>query len=923
MQKLIIGHNALDPKTWVETEIKGSVYDTLLSEFPEGFPHTGRIYKDHAVTANDITPKCQAEIDYLNDYYGTIYVVIYPADPITIIVAVVVAVVSVVASLLLAPKIPNATQRNNQQQSANNELSARGNKSRIGGRIADIVGQVRSYPDLIAVPYKVFVANVEYETTYMCIGRGSYLIEDVREGNTLLSSIQGSKAAFYGPNTSPNIGVAELQIGSPIGDPLLDVKRIDAFNGQVLKATNTSNRGYSSWLKFSNDGTNQSILIDPNVLNTGRRYGYYDYEYEDYDDYDDYYTNSIFKSGDIIEITDDLYGGVYTVGFVSGATVNLLNATTVNSNWSSLSGETAQDNTATVTKQNPDAVGEYLSDKKDADTFIVNVVALNGLYKENSDSQIRASVQYRISLTPVNINDIPIGPTETFTNTISGSSSEKSSIGETFYCKPTFVGRCKISAVRITPNDTAFEGNVVDEIKIRDVYAAKRVVDGTHFGNVTTVHSQIKATDGALAVKERKLSALVTRKLPVRLPDNTFDNNNLQPTKQFADIFCFMALDNVIGRRSINQIDVENIYNVQQEILDYFSTADYDGHDFIEFSYTFDTDNMSFEETANVICNAVLCTPFRQWNKIRIVFEKQEDNASMVFSHRNKIAGTESRAYKFGVQNEHDGVELTYVSPVDDAQMTLKVPNVLITNPKKIKTIGIRNGRQAYVMAWRIWNKLVFSYLTCEFKATGEGNVLKRKDHIIVSDNTNPVTFDGQIEDQFGLTLKLSQDIELDSNKTYYIAVQHINKTVEIVECTVSNLGKDHVQLINPLSFKLSFDNDNYSKSTFTIAEEDLSNFDRFIVSENRINSNLTSDVTGMNYDERYYINDLLSNNAPELDITAPGQLEPPYVPPVEEPDPVEPPPQEPTPTPDPDPEPDPPPNPPGRDPDGNLFLEP
>jgi len=916
MQKVILGTNALEPKTWTEHSVL-SVDAFLRETFPQGLPETARIYKGSVNLLNDITPKCEKEIECMNSVDETVYVVVYPGDPITIIVAVVVAVVSVVASLLLAPKIPNVSQRNNQNQSSNNELSSRGNKSRIGARIPDIFGQVRSYPDLIAVPYKVFVANIEYETTYMCVGRGEYLIEDIREGSTIMSTIQGSKVAFYGPDTSPNIGTAQLAIGSPIGDPLLDIKRIEAFNGQVLKATNTSNRSYSSWLKFSNNGTTQKLLIDPSVLNTGRSYGYYDYEYEDYEE-DDYYTNPIFSAGDIIEITDDLYAGVYTIGYVNGAEMQLLNATTVNSNWSSLSGTTAQDNTATVSKQNPDAVGEYLSDKKDADTFIVNVVALNGLYKEDADRQIAASIQYRITITPVNLSDVATGPAEVFTNTIRGSSSEKTSIGQTFYCKPSFVGRCKISAVRLTANDTAFDGNVVDEIKIRDVYAAKRVADGVHFGNVTTVHSQIKATDGALAVKDRKLSALVTRKLPVKLSNNTFDENDLQPTRSFADILCFNALDPFIGRRSINQIDVQNIYDTEQEIIDYFEDTEnaIEGENFTRFAYTFDADNMSFEETASIICGTVHVTPYRKWNLIKTIFERQEDNPSMVFSHRNKLPGTETRAYKFGIYNEHDGVELTYVSPIDDALMTIKVPNDLITNPKKVQTVGVRNSRQAYVHAWRTWNKLIYNYLSTQFEATGEGNVLKRQDHILVSDNTNPVTFDGEILEQAGLSLKLSQNVELEENLTYYIAVQHTNRTVQIVECSSSSMGKNYVQLVTPLTFKLAFEDDLYSRSAFKISEESLVSVDRFIVSENRINSNMSSDVKAINYDARYYQNDSLSNNAPELDVSSPFEPEPPYVPPTPEPEPDPVPDQpEPDPTPEPEPEPDPPPSPPGRNP--------
>lgn len=917
MQKLIIGRNALSPNSWVEVEIKGSVYETLLSEFPEGFPHTGVIYKDDAVTNNNITPKCQAEIDYLNNYQGTLYVVVYPSDPITIIAAVVVAIVSVTAAILLAPKIPNLND-NNQAQSANNELSSRGNKSRIGGRIADIFGQVRSYPDLISVPYKVFIGNIEYEITFMCIGRGQYLIEDVRESNTLVSSIEGTRVEFYGPYTSPNQGDPELIIGGSISDPLFDIKRVDAYNGQVLTAKEAVTAGYNGGLSFSNQNGEYSIILDV-IVNAGFGGG----NILDALDIPSYVTRN-YKAGETVIIVDDVYSGEYTIKEVTRDSMILDNPQSINSNWSSLNGTLPLDLSAAIEKPEASIIGPFVSDKKDANVFITNVVALSGSYKEDNDGQYAIDVTYRIILTPVDLLDNPIGPPETFNDTLRGSSVEKSSIGQTTYCETTFVGRCSIEIQRVSEKDVQFEGNVVDEIKIRDFYAAKRIDDGVEFGNITTAHSQVKATDGALAIKERKLSALVTRKLPVRLPNNTFDNNNLQPTKSFADIFCFTSLNAHIGRRSLNQLNVQNIYDTEQEIINYFSSDNYDGLDFVEFSYTFDNDNMSFEETANIICNAVFCTPFRQWNTIEIIFEKLELENSMVFSHRNKIAHSESRSYKFGVINEHDGIELTYVSPIDDAKMTIKVPNNLITNPRKIETVGVRNSRQAYVMAWRIWNKLKYNYITCEFTATGEGVILKRQDKIIVSDNTRAVTFDGQIENQFNLTLKLSQKVNLLPELTYYIAVQHTNKTVEIVECVSSDIDDYHIQLVNPLTYKLSFDDSNYGKSNYTIAKEDLSDFDRFIVAENRINRDMTSNVTAVNYSDDYYLNDQFSSNAPELNITADGQEEPEGVEAEGEPDNTEPSNQIPSPTPPPTPTPSPSPSPGGGfiiNPDGEAQL--
>ena len=50
----------------------------------------------------------------------------------------------------------------------------------------------------------------------MCIGRGWYAVDDVKDGETLLSEITGTKAEFFNPFTSPNSGSPFLTIGGSI-----------------------------------------------------------------------------------------------------------------------------------------------------------------------------------------------------------------------------------------------------------------------------------------------------------------------------------------------------------------------------------------------------------------------------------------------------------------------------------------------------------------------------------------------------------------------------------------------------------------------------------------------------------------------------------------------------------------------------------
>ena len=133
---------------------------------------------------------------------------------------------------------PTNTQR---PQSPNNSLASRTNQPRVNGRVADIFGTVEATPDLLAVPYVLYQNNVQVEIGFMSLGRGSYDVSRVRDGDTSVASIAGSSAAIYAPFTSPNSGDApQLQIGSAIAEPVLSVVKLNEVNGQTLKPTNVN-----------------------------------------------------------------------------------------------------------------------------------------------------------------------------------------------------------------------------------------------------------------------------------------------------------------------------------------------------------------------------------------------------------------------------------------------------------------------------------------------------------------------------------------------------------------------------------------------------------------------------------------------------------------------------------------------------------
>lgn len=949
MKIVTLALNPLDPETWTNHEV-ADVRDFLMEQFKE-WPSTARIYHKQVSSATDVTPSSETEVERLGELEGPFYVIVYPAEPITIIYAIV-AIVVVAAVVMSAQQPPIPTLRNTQSQSPNNELSERSNKPRPNARIPDIFGTVRSTPDLLALPYKIFVNNEEVEYSYMCIGRGYYEVPEleVRDDTTRVIDIAGTSVEVYSPFTSPNSGDApQLRIGTAINTLVLNVVRSNAVNGQIMRAPNDQNLRGNSNIRFAApneiqlnpaaglDFTDKFASGDSLTLAAAVEYDSYANETRIIAAFNDGYfrfeissstlpplysagkecvlTGATFNQTDgdgFIIATCDLSGiyeiasvvlesqvitpefgspytqyycrvnlaspasvnpkwseasglstsagiripdgselynlnGVYTILSVSDTVITLSDPASVNAQWSSITvtGYISPILSTTGSKW----VGPFVLDKTDLSQVFANFVALNGLYKDDGKNQQRFDVVCEVELTPINADGSPRGAAETFQTTIEGSATYRSTRASTLKADPTFTGRCKVRARRVTPSDLAFEGSVVDEIKWRDVYSVSPVVE-SDFGNVTTVQSVTYATAGALALKERKLNMLVTRQIPLRVSGSTF-TTEVYSTNDAAEIISAICLDKYIGNRQVAEIDFDSIYEAIAEVKSYFGS-----NKAAEFCYTFDSDNLSFEETMKSIADAVFCTAYRRGNIIKISFEKETQDSTLLFNHRNKLPGSETRTVRFGNQEDFDGVSYQYIDPEDDAQVTFYIPeDRSAVNAKEIESLGVRNKLQAYFHAWRMWNKIRFQNVITEFTATQEADLLVNNDRILVADNTRPDTQDGEVISQNLLELKLSQKVDFSKYAEYTLFLQLYDGTLDAIPVTPGS-SSDKVVLGCAPRLPLALDDDFYARTTFILVGNSEPCENAFLVSEKDSQSNFTSIVRAVNYDARYYAND-------------------------------------------------------------------
>ncbi|MCK6157189.1 hypothetical protein KZX29_00005 [Moraxella osloensis] len=263
-------------------------YQCLLTEWlaiREQYP-TARLYKDAICAQNDVTPKTKEQAWALKDASGLYQVVCHAGDPGTIMIAAaILSVATAVYTYMNMPKPPKDLGGVN--GSTNNSLAQRQNQHRVGGRVPDIYGKVKSIPDLIAPVYRYYRNNIQVEECLLCIGTGYFDIKqaDIKEGETPVNTIEGASISVYEPNTSLLSQTPQIKIGEAFETVPLVTKQVSSIDGkQTLLSPNYERYNVTN------------VSVTSNAIQT-------DYSYVDF--------SKVFKSGEKIIISGLSFGSVY------------------------------------------------------------------------------------------------------------------------------------------------------------------------------------------------------------------------------------------------------------------------------------------------------------------------------------------------------------------------------------------------------------------------------------------------------------------------------------------------------------------------------------------------------------------------------------------------------------------------------------
>ena len=236
-------------------------YKCLLTEWlaiREQYP-TARLYKDAICAQNDVTPKTREQAWALKDASGLYQVVCHAGDPGTIMIAAaILSVATAVYTYMNMPKPPKDLGGVN--GSTNNSLAQRQNQHRVGGRVPDIYGRVKSIPDLIAPVYRYYRNNIQVEECLLCVGTGHFDIKqaDIKEGETPIDTIEGASISVYEPNTSLLSQTPQIKIGEAFDTVPLVTKQVSSIDGKQTLISPNANR-----LLFN------KITVNSNVISFG------------------------------------------------------------------------------------------------------------------------------------------------------------------------------------------------------------------------------------------------------------------------------------------------------------------------------------------------------------------------------------------------------------------------------------------------------------------------------------------------------------------------------------------------------------------------------------------------------------------------------------------------------------------------------
>jgi hypothetical protein len=181
-----------------------SLASNLRRHWPGGIPGPWRIYRDAVGTSNEI-----AALDLPRVVVAPFQVYVLTrgtaADPASFFINLAISLaLSYISTLLVRKPQPPFRRAAEDRESGNNQLAAQSNQVRLGGRVPELLGTVRSYPDLLCYPIEEYWQRTQNILQYFVVGLGDHQIpaDLVKLGDSPVTQIGNATAHVFHPGES-------------------------------------------------------------------------------------------------------------------------------------------------------------------------------------------------------------------------------------------------------------------------------------------------------------------------------------------------------------------------------------------------------------------------------------------------------------------------------------------------------------------------------------------------------------------------------------------------------------------------------------------------------------------------------------------------------------------------------------------------
>ncbi len=737
---------------------------------PEGFPTPTAVFR------GGISKENQLDLTHFDDFDQVVeepvFIVHCPLgfDPITIGIILTVAVVSAVAVAVLVP-LPDVADVSGSggrqaRRSPNNALSAPTNIVRTLDRAPDVFGRVTSFPDIIAPAVVQYIDHIKYQLEYLCVGHGYHDLVEFRSGDTPIDQIPGSSVAIYNPGEAP----AEI----------LKTRESNEVAGQELKGPNDR----PLTVLTTSDTITYKQAADRGVISapSGAWEGF---EIGD--------QALLFQIAVTVSSTPYNLDGTYAITQPPTNTdLSIESVSTVNANWTNLVDSTAYPvNSASpppqVTQPSaPQPVGPFIIPGADRnDQVWLDFTAPRGLAQGDNLNKTK-TVQLTALFEEVDDVGTPTGPSFSYPITLSDNTRDPRFW--TFKVTETnglqLNTRYRVQVERITDSAPSSTVTVVEEIRWQRLVGIEDI-SAPDTSKTTRVQIETKATEQVAALQERRFNVQATRKTVTwdgaQVIGNIETGEGLTASRRFADALLHYLLDPDLGALTIDRLDVQQLYDIQNEL----DASAYPEKG--EFSGTFDGANTPALEEMRQIAVAARCFLYREGGIFGVTRDQEQPVSRALFTRRNKRPESEARTIRLNRPLDPNGIKLEYRDIIDDNPRTITLPDDLpsddplfglsnATNPITIEASGIRQWAQAWDRAQYEFRRQVYGRESVSTTVTDDGLLVPLNARVRHVDGTRLTTdlSDGEIVGIDGLTLTTSEPCIFAGIETYSVVLRDV-----------------------------------------------------------------------------------------------------------------------------------------------------